>query len=347
MGEGVVFTVRRQPTNNHHSRSADLSIDGRSAPWKQILTNVRIELGRMHPSGNVQLLYKLVMYHLEEAITNITGSEISDSIVWKDMSGYFGKSRSFFQMLAVAFSVDPSDHSIHHIFSAMVKGLSFTNQDWNSKKTYQTRSDFLLLILYNIGENLKKIDQKNYYDDVLGRGCGANMMNVYRILKGGGSSDEPDNHVSGEWKDRMRRVMLIVDTLESASVSTWIFGKVKNFMQEAVNKLDKLNLNNDKHWETVVNRLHGSVGLYFLASGIGGSTGTLFTGLHATLKAQLKGIEWSEIKGLDKRNEKIDSILKALGGYLDNVTVEIYNDILKGDGDQKMKEIAAILMDQN
>jgi hypothetical protein len=203
------------------------------------------------------------------------------------------------------------------------------------------------LILYNIGENLKKIDQKNYYDDVLGRGCGANMKNVYRILKGGGSSDEPDNHVSGEWKDRMRRVMLIVDTLESASVSTWIFGMVKKFMQDAVIKLGTLDLNKDKHWETVVNRLHGSVGLYFLASGIGGSTGTLFTGLHDTLKAQLKGIEWGEIKGMDKRNEKIDSILKALGVYLDKVKPKIYVEILKDDGDTKMKEIAAVLMDKN
>ena len=75
-----------------------------------------------------------------------------------------------------------------------------------------------------------------------------------------------------------------------------------------------------------------------------GSTGPIFNKLHAKLVLQLKGGGWMKILSFSARDAKIDSIIKALGTSLNEIENETYDDILLGDGGEKMKEIAAILM---
>jgi hypothetical protein len=82
-------------------------------------------------------------------------------------------------------------------------------------------------------------------------------------------------------------------------------------------------------------------GIYYVASEFPGSTGLLFQALYDGLRSQLKEGTWRGIKTLQKRDQKIDSIMKALGDRLNGIDDGVFVAIV-GDADG-MRRIIEIL----
>jgi hypothetical protein len=352
---GAVLAARKRNWQQHsNEKNPDLKIHDRSArktkphhdKWKKILIDVANELKRMNPKSSVKLLYDSVIKHLNDAIPHIVSHDI-DGSNWTDMSVYFGNSKYFFELIRIALSVVGTKHTIYSVFDAMVKGLTFEKNDWDSQDTYQERSAFLLGVLSKIGSCLEDIDEGSYYDDVIGPGCSQNMRNVYSLLKGE-SGDAKSGKKSGSegWKDRLAIVMDTLDSMKPVSGSEWVFNNVKKNLHYSVDKITKLELEDHIVWSKLYTHLDKRLEMFLFLESMPGGIGTVFGALSGGLKSELSDGDWNTIRDVEQRNEKMDTILKTLGHRLEAVDASIYKTILGSRGDKKMMYISNILKDE-
>ena len=319
--------------------------------WAATLIDVGETLKDMPVSPHVRILYNVVIPYLDKAVDNFTSYDITNDGDWKEMYRFLGNTVGYFESVKYGLSVNIGEDSLYHLFDALVSSLKVEKMNWYKQKLAK-RQEFLLLWLEEMGDKLYALDKDGYYDKALGRGCAKKMQSVYELLRNESNDDyQRRGRVSGgkpvDWRDRLQGVMEVVDTLESSPSTQWIFNMVKNFMLDAVNKMRQLDLSKNGHWAKVIIRLNRSIGVYFVASGITGGVGKVFKKLHGALESQLKKVDWNEIHGLDARNAKIDSIMKALGRALREIETEDYNSFLVGDGASKMETITAILLDES
>ena len=199
----------------------------------------------------------------------------------------------------------------------------------------------MMKILHDAGVELKRIDVDDYYDTVLGEGCSVHMRKVYILLLNEKSTEDSKDTAesSNDWRGRLKEIMDIVDTLEPMN-GEWIFGSVKSAMNKALLKMQKYDLNDSTIWEDVYTHLKYVEGIYYVASEFPGSTGVLFQALYDGLRSQLKEGTWRGIKTLQKKDQKIDSIMKALGDRLNGIDEGVFVAIVGGaDGMRRIIEI--------
>ena len=359
-GEGTVLTARTHAVRNPRQiaeKDSNLEIRGRSVrrnkqrddKWKRILLAVGKELKKMKPQASIQRVYKNVIKHLDDAIPHIVGYDIGDSESWASMYGYFGNSRYFFNVIADTLSISShlTKDSLFNVFDALVKGLSFEKSEWDSQENYDDRSTFLVGLLSKIGGCLEDIDDDDYYEKVIGRGCSENMQNVYSILKGKTADAKSGRKSASDgWKDRLERVMDTVDTIAPVHGTEWVFNGVKKNMHSSVNKIKELDLNDHLVWSKLFTHLDKRLDMFSFLEMMPGGTGTIFGALREGLESELSKGDWNSIKDIEQRNEKIDEILKTLGHKLESVNSKAYKNVLGSNGVSKMKLVADILEDE-
>ena len=344
------------------SRDRSLTVQGRGlsparrrnpeqAEWMRILMGVKQRLEGIKPKSTVEPLYQLVVSLVSKDIDNVLKWDVESG--WGQINGFLKSSRKSFdniRKVLLAARVSGAE-SLYSVFEALVKGLTFKDEEWMAASSAAKRNKFMVELLHRTGGLLKSLDRGDYFKNVLGPDTPAAMRSLCGVLQGASESPplDSDDHSSGrDWRERLVAVMGVVDRMHAPStIAEWVLSSVRHSMHESVKLINMMDLNDDETWGNVLTLLNDRLSVFGhfsqFSTFLDANLVSVFEALRKALESKLlKMKRWMEISGEDDRNRKIDAILKALGNSINAISDEILNSIHNAT---QMRQIAALLRD--